>query len=225
MHSLYDPKLKIKMALTNGYLQTTKNLPAFLNAIVTAQAPERFSHKFLQELEFKSTNDRLFIGVLKGLGFIDDAGVPQQRYFDFLDQSQSKRILASAVREAYDDLFRINKTSQELSEDEVKGKLKTLTRGEKSETVIGLMAKTFRGLCEYADWTGEATKAVIDESKSTPTASPKPEAFTPDHSETSDHVRLKAAGLHYNIQIHLPATRDSSVYDAIFKSLREHLIS
>ena len=31
-------------------------------------------------------------------------------------------------------------------------------------------------------------------------------------------------GLHYNIQIHLPATKDIEVYNAIFKSLKEHLI-
>lgn len=30
-------------------------------------------------------------------------------------------------------------------------------------------------------------------------------------------------GLHYNIPIHLPATKDVEVYNAIFKSLREHL--
>jgi hypothetical protein len=33
-----------------------------------------------------------------------------------------------------------------------------------------------------------------------------------------------ALGLHYNIQIHLPATKDVEVYNAIFKSLRNHLI-
>ena len=31
-------------------------------------------------------------------------------------------------------------------------------------------------------------------------------------------------GLHYNIQIDLPATRDSAIYDAIFKSLKEHIL-
>jgi hypothetical protein len=31
-------------------------------------------------------------------------------------------------------------------------------------------------------------------------------------------------GLHYNIQIHLPATKDIEVFNAIFKSLKEHLL-
>ena len=30
--------------------------------------------------------------------------------------------------------------------------------------------------------------------------------------------------MHYNIQIHLPETRDVSVYDAIFESLKKHLL-
>ena len=29
--------------------------------------------------------------------------------------------------------------------------------------------------------------------------------------------------LHYNIEIHLPATKDIEVYNAIFKSIKEHL--
>jgi Family of unknown function (DUF5343) len=41
--------------------------------------------KFLENLGFTSTNDRLFIGILKDLGFLNRDGAPQRRYFDFLD--------------------------------------------------------------------------------------------------------------------------------------------
>lgn len=79
------------MSLPNSYLITTKNLEKFLNTIISAQAPDRFTQKFLENLEFKSTNDRLFISILKTLGFIDDGSIPTQRYYNFLDQSQSKK--------------------------------------------------------------------------------------------------------------------------------------
>lgn len=79
------------MPLTNAYLMTTKNLEAFLNAIRAAKAPERFNNKFLTQLDFTSSNDRLFIGILKGLGFIDESGVPTKRYYAFLDQTESGR--------------------------------------------------------------------------------------------------------------------------------------
>jgi hypothetical protein len=80
----------------SAYLVTTKNAEAFFNAIQGAKAPERFTTKFLKDLDFESSNDRLFIGVLKGLGFLDENGAPTERYFAFLDHSQSGRVLAEA---------------------------------------------------------------------------------------------------------------------------------
>jgi hypothetical protein len=128
------------VALTQSYLITTKNLPAFLAAIQSAKAPERFTTKFLNQLEFTSSNDRLYLGVLKGLGFIDEAGVPTKRYYAFLDQSESGKVLAEAIRGAYEDLFAVNKKAQDLSLDDVKNKLKALTQGQKSDNVTNLMA-------------------------------------------------------------------------------------
>ena len=113
---------------------TTKNLEAFMNAIRAAKAPERVNNKFLTQLDFTSSNDRLFIGVLKGLGFIDESGVPTKRYYSFLDQAESGKVLAEAVREAYDDLFAVNKKAQDLSVEAAKNKLKTLTQGKSRTT-------------------------------------------------------------------------------------------
>ena len=93
------------MALTSAYLTRTGNLEKILSAIRGAQAPEKFTTQFLESLGFASTNDRLIIGVLKGLGFLDDSGVPKQRYFEYLDESQAKMVLAQGIREAYADLF------------------------------------------------------------------------------------------------------------------------
>jgi hypothetical protein len=158
------------------------------------------------------------LGVLKALGFTEETGVPTERYFQFLDQTVSKRVLSTAIREAYEDLFRLNKNAQKLSEEEVKGKLKTLLRGEKSENVLGLMTKTFKALCEYADW---SQPSGVEE----PAELPKEMPLQREHEVPAPPAsRGKVTALHYNIEIHLPATRDSAVYDAIFKSLREHLL-
>ena len=218
------------MSLPTAYLVTTKNLDAFLNALKTAKAPERVTNRFLQNLEFSSTNDRLFIGMLKSLGFTDDSGVPAKRYFDFLDQSQSARILAEAVREAYSDLFAVNVKANELSAEEVKNKLRTLTQGKNSDDVLGWMAKTFKALSDLADWSSSTTPlpavqspdqtgvAYEDDPGKQPPAKPAEE----QHRESSTRLRLKE--LHYNIQIILPETRDVAVFDAIFESLKKHLL-
>lgn len=68
-----------------------------------------------------------------------------------LDRSISKNIIADGIREAYDDLFQINKEAYKMGVEEVKNKFKTITRGEKTENVIGHMASTFTELCKYAD--------------------------------------------------------------------------
>jgi hypothetical protein len=57
------------MALPTAYLTSTKNVPAILTAIQAGQAPKQFTASFLQGLGFKSSADRLVIGVLKGSRF------------------------------------------------------------------------------------------------------------------------------------------------------------
>ena len=210
----------MNVGIPTAYLITTKNLEAFLNALKTAKAPERVNAKFLTALDFTSSNDRLLIGVLKTLGFIDDSGVPTKRYFDFLDQSRSAAVLAEGIREAYSDLFSVNTRAQELAVDEVKNKLRTLTQGQNSENVLGLMAKTFKSLADLADWKGTALAAQPEEKKEEP---PKPPE-EPERQAQQKSTRASLRELHYNIQIVLPETRDISVFDAIFESLNKHLL-
>lgn len=212
------------MALPEQYLITTKNVDAFFNSLLSAQAPPKFTNKFLEQLEFKSTNDRLFLGVLKFLGFIDNSGIPQEKYFKFLDQTISKKILAEAIKESYSDLFTVNIKANEMNVQEVKNKLKTLTQGQKSDKVLGLMANTFNALCNYADFSKNYSKDITRIKK---------DIHFEEANENEDNTNKMTHELinknittemHYNIQIHLPETRDITVYDAIFKSLKEHLL-
>ena len=215
------------MALNASYLVTTKNVEPFFNSLITAKAPDVFTQKVLESLEFKSTNDRLYISLLKGIGFLDPNGTPTERYFRFLDQSQSKRVLAEAIQEAYSDLFAVNVKANELSVAEAKNKFRTLTQGKNSEKVLALMANTFKALVDYAEWTPEAKKGTpkkeLDQ-QSTESKTAKNEEKEPPSDDGDDiSAKLQQAQLHYNIQIHLPESRDQAVYDAIFKSLKKHL--
>jgi len=213
------------MALMSSYLLKTSNLGEFFNTIRGAKAPERFTVKFLKDLDFKSSNDRLLVGVLKGLKFIDDNGVPQQRYFDFLDQSSSGAVLAEAIEEAYSDLFNLRRDAQTMDAQELRGKFKSLTQGQKSDNVINNMVSTFLALCEQADW-GKPKK-----SKAKPkAAAPEPEVEPTATEQVPTVGPLSAADaggklqLHYNIQLILPNSRDQAVFDALFTSLKKHLL-
>jgi hypothetical protein len=198
------------MSLPSAYLTTSKNLKAILDALRGAQAPPKFTNSFLESLDFKSSSDRLVIGVLKALGFLDANGVPASRYFQFLDDSQSKRVLAEGVRQAYQDLFQVNTKAYELSNAQVKNKLKTLTQGKLSDGVLDKMAMTFKALVQLSDF-GAEPPAAADEV----TAADEPENQDaqvpiqpkPKPKPTSQSA-LGLGGLVYNIQLHLPESRD-----------------
>lgn len=209
------------MALSDAYLSQVKNLPQILQAIRQAQPPERFTHKFLEGLDFKSTNDRGIIGVLKALGFIDESGTPKQPYFDYMDDERHRTVLAEGLRRAYADLFKLNKEANEKDAGWVRNKLKMLTQGAKSDVVLARMAATFVALCKEADF---SSPAIAPKEVKVETQVETPSPALPPQEQTLAHTKQHRFALAYNIHIELPAVRDQAVYDAIFKSLRENLL-
>lgn len=182
----------------------------------SAQAPEKFTIRFLESLDFKSTSDRLIVGMLKAIGFLSPDGSPTERYFRFLDQTQSAQVLAEAVRDAYADLFQVNKTANTMSKSEVINKMKTLGQGQFSESVLDKMAMTFIELCKLSDFSKREAPLIIIPEHQAPIERPTPEPQRP--------APANFGGLNYVIQVVLPESRDPKIYDSIFRSLREHLI-
>jgi hypothetical protein len=212
------------VAVPKSYLTSTKNLNGILTAMQQAQAPKQFSVSFLHGLGYKSSADRLIIGMLKSLGFLQPSGAPATRYFEFLDQTQSGRVLAEAMREAYGDLFELNTNAHKMTRDEVKNKLKTLTQGQFSDDVLGKMATTFVAFAAEADF--DAVEPAEPPAGADEPGEPKPQAprdVPPARSRVGTEGALRLGGLVFNIQIQLPESRDPAVYDALFRSLRTHL--
>ena len=208
------------MALPTSYMTGSfTKIPQYFDTLLTARAPEKFTVKFFADLSFTSSNDRQFINVLKSIGFLDDGGTPTERYYKFLDQSCSKKMVAEGVKEAYVDLFNLNVSANTMTQTEVEGKFKTLTNGSKAAATITQMAKTFLALCSYADWSNNptavepATRIMHQEANESANT-----AAVPLKESTSSGFDLN-----YNIHIHLPATRDQAVYDALFASLAKHI--
>jgi hypothetical protein len=205
------------MALPRVYLTTVKNLPAILEAMKSAQAPDKFTIKFLESLDFKSTTDRLIVNVLKAIGLLSADGSPTDRYFRFLDQTQSSLVLGEAVREAYADLFQVNKNANLMTKTDVVNKMKTLSQGQFSESVLDKMSMTFLELCKLSDFS----------KRDLPSHPAKEIHLVPppvlEHREKSQPPS-NFGGLNYVIQVVLPESRDPKIYDSIFRSLREHLI-
>ena len=204
------------MALANAYVLPTNRIPDLFGKIRDGQAPERFTHQLLKDWGFSSTNDRAFVPLLKELGFLTVDGKPTHRYHEYRDHSRSKQVIAQALRDAYSDIFLIKEHPTTADKTAVEGKFKSFHNA--SDNVAGLMAKTFFGLLALADLSAKkrSTTIAMDAIQAPAEKAPPP---------VSEGNNWGHTGLHYNIQIHLPATKDVEVYNAIFKSLREHLFN
>ena len=207
------------MALSNAYTEAYGKLGDFFSKIRDGQAPPQFTHQFLMDLGFKSNKNRAYIPLLKALNFLTDDGKPTQRYKDYRDHSKSKHIMGEAIKEAYSDIFLIKEKPTQADTSAIEGKFKSYHNA--SDNVALNMRRTFFALLALADLNyNSSKKAKIKEAEEHSSVSPQ--QVTP----AMEHIippQLNTPGLHYNIQVHLPATKDIEVYNAIFKSLKEHL--
>lgn len=205
------------MALTASYVLPITRIPDFFSKIRDGQAPERLTNQLLKDWGFTSSNDQAFIPLLKTLGFLSPEGKPTTRYHDYRDHSRSKAVMGEALREAYGDLFLIKEHPTEHDKTAVEGKFKSFHNA--SDNVAGLMTKTFYALLALADLSKNHTIAKKPENKN------QTEDEIIPSKQNNNRSFVAPAGLHYNIQIHLPATKDLEVYNAIFKSLKDHLLA
>lgn len=206
-------------SVTNAYTVKAGSIPKVLEAIKKAGVPARFSIDFLNGLGFTSSNDRSLISVFKGLGLIDSNGVPTDVYREYMDRTRAKVLLARQIRVAYAGLFELNTQANNLSSDELKGKLASLTA--QTENVVKLMVGTFVALVKEADFTHTDQK-MTGETRSNDT----------ENESSVDSPALVAgrpgpsSGLNFthSLHINLPTSTNVAVYDAIFKALKEHLM-
>lgn len=203
------------MALPTTYTQEFKRLGEFFDKIRDAQAPTKFTQQLLEDWGFKSKNHRAYLPLIKALGFLTADGTPTQRFLDYRNHAESKSIMGDALKESYSDIFLIKEKPSLSDKLLIEGKFKSYHNT--SDVVAGLMAKTFYSLLDLADLNGklDTSKSKTKESKDIP----EPKAIPENKPLLQSNL-----GLHYNIQIHLPATKDVEVYNAIFKSLKDHLI-
>ena len=205
--------------LSRKYLNSIKNLPAILDKIIEGTAPDKFTTEHLKKIGFSSSNDRAVLGLLKDLQFLSEDGTPTQRYHDYRNTSQSKLVLGDSIRDAYSDIFHINEKPTPADRSSITGLFKSTHNV--SDQVAGFMANTFFSLLERADISkGGETK----ESIKTKLPDAKEELKKKDTASSGEIRPPIMPNLRYNIEIHLPATKDIEVYNAIFKSLKAHLI-
>lgn len=179
-----------------------------------AEKPSRFTNEFLKKLSFSSSNDRAIIPLLKRLGFLNESGAPTEHYDDLKDKARRPYVLGERIKALYADLYSINTNIHDAPDEEIKGAIARVTG--KDATSVNRFFSTLKTLIGLAKFTPQPQKKKEEDK-------PFQETSKPDTSATKNH-QPSHPSFHYNIQVHLPATTDIGVYNAIFKSLKDNLL-
>jgi hypothetical protein len=158
---------------------------------------------------------------LKKIGFVASDGSPTDIYKRFRNHATSGAAVASAVKLGYKELERVNEYFYELNDKDLLALIVQVTGAEEGNQVAKLTLSTLKTLKALANFDAKdagATKDVKDSEKAAHGSDGKPP--TPPQREGG-----KGLNLSYTINLNLPATTDQAVFNAIFRSLKEHLIS
>ena len=200
------------------YLGAYGNITKVLNKIQAASTPARFTQDFLAtKLGLPGGSAKPLIPFLKRTGFLSTDGAPTDLYKEFRNDTLRPAAVAKAVKIGYAPLYEMSEYLHDLGDTELKGIVVQATGLEAGSSTVKGIIGSFKALKAFADFEAEGSDVEQDtedgeeEEKSTPL--PK--------NKKAQEVGIK---LGYTINLNLPATSDVAVFNAIFKSLREHLI-
>ena len=197
------------------YINAYGNITKVLEKIQTAATPSRFTQDFLStKLNLKGGSPKPVIPFLKRTGFLGSDGVPTELYKRFRNSRERGKAAREAIRKGYRLLYEVNEYIHDASDEDLKGVVIQITGQARKSSYVKSIIGSFKALKEFAVFDG-ADNEEEDEDES-----------NEDQGEDAgDRFVLKSGlGLSYTINLNLPSTSDITVFDAIFKSLRENLL-
>ena len=202
------------------YISSTGLLQDLLVKIKEAPPPPRFSQDYLfSSLKFKKSGSTIpFIPFLKRIGFLGNDGTPSEIYKKFRNPSEktSGKAMAQAIKIGYSDLYTRNEYWHKLSKDDLKNFLIEVLEVEATSGALRFLIATIDVLKKLANFEEMSSQEDSEQSKAEDKKDLKKEK-----DEDNGHSNLN---LSYTINLNLPETSDIKVFDAIFKSLKEHIL-
>lgn len=214
------------MAENLPYNTSVTTLMNMLEKIKTASVPERFTQDFVStKLTMKGGTAAACIPFLKKMGFVATDGTPTELYREFRNPHKSRIAVGKAFRKLYQKLYEMNEYVHDASDQEILGMIVEYTGGEKTSTVTKSTLGTLNALRKIADFDtdtdGEIEELIQPSGK--PVLSHSLPQMEPQTQPPLPQQGNKGINLAYTINLNLPATKDIEVFNAIFKSLKEHI--
>lgn len=200
------------------YMNAYGNVTKILNKIKEAKTPERFSQDYLDTvLGFSGGGAKPFIPLAKRIGLLNADGSPSELYSRFRNPAQSEAAMAEMLRKGYPEFYKRNEYAHALDKVGLQGLAMEATGLDKSSDTLKAIVNTFEALNGFANFELLGTVPVEDDSGGL--------------SEVLEAPRVRPSGtlgdlrFSHNIYINLPDTSDVEVFNAIFKAMKENLLS
>ncbi|MDO9358388.1 MAG: DUF5343 domain-containing protein [Polaromonas sp.] len=209
------------MAATLPYLPSPGSIKTALEKIRSAATPERVTKDFVTTvLQIKGGTGAAIPPYMKRIGFVGSDGSPTDLYRKFRNPATGGAAVADAIKTGYRDLLQANEYFYKLSDKDLKALIVQVTGLGADDRVVALTHSTLLALRSFARFDSPIESVEMTGASPPETDHPSQIALPP--SQPAGRVGLN---LSYTINLNLPATSDQAVFNAIFRSLKEHLLS
>lgn len=204
------------------YVSSSNSLKTAFDKIRMAATPPRVTTDFVNTvLQIKGGTGGAVTPFLKRVGFVASDGSPTDLYRSFRNPVTGGPAMAEAIRFGYAPLVKANEYFYRLSDKELFALIIQVTGADADSAAAKMTLACLKVLKSYADFEGADVKPTLTERTSVDESSGQSMAMPPQQLQ-SNRVGLN---LSYTINLNLPATADQAVFNAIFRSLKEHLLS
>jgi hypothetical protein len=205
------------------YLVSPGSIKKALERIRAAATPDRISRDFVTtKLGIKGGTGFALIPYLKKIGLVNADGTPSDLYKQFRNLATGGAAIASAIKKGYKKLSLVNEYFYDLSDKDLLALIVEVSGAEADSTIPKLTLATFKGLKSFAKFDDGTSKDPEEKTEPTAKTSLVLAKSAEPHSKEASEIGLN---LSYTINLNLPATADQAVFNAIFRSLKEHLLS
>lgn len=217
------------MSINLPYLAAPTTISKALERIRVASTPPRVTQDFVKtKLQIKGGSGDQMTSYLKRIGFVKADGSPSELYVQYRNVKSAATAVAKAIRIAYAPLYDHNEYAHDLSDEDLRGLIVQVTGWAADARNVELTLKCILLLKAQAkfDGTEESGDGVpVEEKKTNSVISALPAASPPLSPGTHFAKKTLGMSLSYTINLNLPPSTDIAVFNAIFKSLKDNLLS
>jgi len=201
------------------YVTAPGNVERALNAIKAAATPEAVSQDFVKTiLGIPGGSGNQITAYLKKIGFANADGKPSDLYKKFRNPATEGWAAAQALKVGYAPLYSRNEYMHQVTDAQLRGLIVEETGVGQESAVVATVLGCIKQLKKFARWDPLSVEEKTDKALI--------EALPQNSNKQNLPVSTQPFGMNlgYTINLNLPATSDPSVFNAIFRALKEHLL-